>query len=153
MDPYVLFLAERQSATPYIYAYDLNADAALGGGMLHAGLHPNGIEQARIHAIRDAHEEDFLARIHRDPPAAFVFIDKSPLITWPDAWVDFQSHVPTATAWVKEHYKQTGVFEQVRVWLRSDLAEGLAEAQPPPQELSDAEAQAAAADAAQDAGP
>ena len=32
MDPYVLFLARRLSATPYIYAYDLNADAALGGG-------------------------------------------------------------------------------------------------------------------------
>ena len=32
MDPYLLFLAERRSATPYIYAYDLNADAALDGG-------------------------------------------------------------------------------------------------------------------------
>ncbi len=29
MDAYVLFLAERASATPYIYAYDLNVDAAL----------------------------------------------------------------------------------------------------------------------------
>ncbi len=32
MDPYVLFLARRLSATPYIYAYDFNADAALAGG-------------------------------------------------------------------------------------------------------------------------
>jgi hypothetical protein len=137
MDPYVLFLAERLSATPYIYAYDLNADAALGGGMLQSGLHPNGVEQARIHAIRDAHEADFFARLQKDPPAAFVFIDHSPLITWQDAWVDFQSHVPSASAWVKEHYKQTAVFDPDRVWLRRDRAEGLAEATPRPMDLSE----------------
>jgi hypothetical protein len=137
MDPYVLFLAERMSATPYIYAYDLNADAALGGGMLHAGLHPNGAEQARIHAIRDAHEADFVARLEKDPPAAFVFIDRSPLITWQDSWVDFQSHVPTAAAWVKEHYRQTAVFDPNRVWLRKDRAEGIAEAMPRPLDISE----------------
>jgi hypothetical protein len=60
MDPYVLFLAERLSATPYIYAYDLNVDAALGGGhrgrarRRAAGAHP---------AIRDAHEADLVARL------------------------------------------------------------------------------------------
>jgi hypothetical protein len=137
MDPYVLFLAERMSATPYIYAYDLNADAALDGGMLHAGIHPNGAEQLRIHAIRDAHEADFVARLEKDPPAAFVFIDRSPLITWQDAWVDFQSHVPAAAAWVKEHYRQTAVFDPNRVWLRKDRAEGIAEATPKPLDLSE----------------
>jgi hypothetical protein len=138
MDPYVLFLAERQSATPYIYAYDLNADAALGGGMLQAGLHPNGVEQARIRAIRDAHEADFIARLHKEPPAAFVFLDKSPLITWQDAWVDFQSQVAPAAAWVKEHYRQTAVFDEMHVWLRDDLAEGIAEASPKPKDLAQA---------------
>ena len=137
MDPYVLFLAERQSATPYIYAYDLNVDAALGGGMLQSGLHPNGFEQSKILAIRDAHEADFVAEIERDPPAAFVFIDHSPLITWQDAWVDFQGHVPRAAAWVKEHYKQTAVFDSERIWLRRDRAEGLAEAAPRPLDLSE----------------
>ncbi len=143
MDPYVLFLAERMSATPYIYAYDLNADAALSGGMLREGLHPNGYEQARIRALRDAHEDDFLARLEQAPPAAFVFLDKSPLITWQDAWVDFQSHLPRAAAWVKENYRQTAVFEAspgtsvTRVWLRRDKAEGLAEAVPRPLDLSE----------------
>src|SRR5262249_32163752 len=31
MDAYLLFLAGRRSATPYIYSYDLNADAAMYG--------------------------------------------------------------------------------------------------------------------------
>jgi len=142
MDPYVLFLAERMSATPYIYAYDLNADAALGGDMLREGLHPNGAEQARIRAIREAHEDDLLARLQRDPPAAFVFTDKSPLITWPDAWVDLQSCSPRTASWVRAHYKQTAIFDVDRVWLRRDRAEGLAEAAPFPMDLFEAEQRA-----------
>ncbi len=142
MDPYVLFLAERMSATPYIYAYDINADAALGGGMLHEGLHPNGVEQARIRAIREAHEDDLLARLQKDPPAAFVFTDKSPLITWPDAWVDLQSCAPRTAAWVRAHYVQTAIFDVDRVWLRRDRAEGLAEATPIPLDLVEAQQRA-----------
>jgi hypothetical protein len=137
MDPYVLFLAERMSATPYIYAYDLNVDAALGGGMLQEGLHPNGEEQAKILAIRDEHQADFLAELEKDPPSALVFIDKSPLITWSDSWIDFQSHLPRAAAWVKEHYRQTAVFDPERVWLRTDRAGGLAEAAPRPLDLAE----------------
>jgi hypothetical protein len=137
MDPYLLFLAKRLSATPYIYAYDLDADAALAGGMLQEGLHPNGFEQARIRALRDAHEDDFLAELQKDPPAAFVFLDKSPLMTWQDSWVDFQGHSPRSAAWVREHYKQTAVFDDDRVWLRRDRAEGLAEASPRPLDFSE----------------
>jgi hypothetical protein len=146
MDPYVLFLAERMSATPYIYAYDLNVDAALGGGMLHEGLHPNGYEQRKILAIRDEHNADFLARLEKEPPAAFVFIDKSPLITWQDSWVDFESHVPRAAAWVKTHYRQTAAFDvtpgspSCRVWLRNDRAQGLPDAGPRPLDLADVHA-------------
>jgi hypothetical protein len=127
MDPYVLFLAERLSATPYIYAYDLNADAALSGGMLRDGLHPTDPEQARIRALRDAHESDLLERLEREPPAAFVFLDKSPLITWQDAWTDFVEHNPKASAWVHEHYRQTALYGDDHVWLRSDLAAGIAD--------------------------
>ena len=145
MDPYVLFLAERLSATPYIYAYDINADAALGGGMLHAGLHPNDREQAAIRAIRDAHEDDLLGRLEKDPPAAFVFTDKSPLMTWPDAWVDLQSCAPRTAAWVRSHYKQTAVFDVQRIWLRRDRADGLAEAEPFPLDLAEAWRRAAEA--------
>src|SRR6185437_890287 len=45
MDPYLLFLAGRLSATPYIYAYDLDVDAALGGG---TGAVPDDAQAERI---------------------------------------------------------------------------------------------------------
>jgi hypothetical protein len=120
MDPYILFLAGRLSATPYIYVYDLDADAALGGG---TGGRPDDAQAARIRAIRDAHEADLLARIDARPPAAFVFFDKSPLMTQEDAWDDFQSHCPAAASWVHAHYRQTARFGHDHVWLRDDLAD------------------------------
>lgn len=126
MDPYVLFLAQRRSATPYIYAYDLNADAALAGGNLPApvGLHPTPAEAARIVAIRDAHEKDFFEKIQAKPPAAFVFHDKAPLITWQEAVHDFKEHCPASSAWVDAHYTLTANFNGLRVFLRNDLAPG-----------------------------
>ncbi len=124
MDPYILFLAERMSATPYIYAYDLNADAALAGGQLPepTGLHPNAQEQARIMALRDEHEVDLLARLEKAPPAAFVFLDKSPLITWQDAFQDLREHSPRTAEWVEARYVETAVFEVDHVWMRRDIA-------------------------------
>lgn len=116
MDPYVLFLAERLSATPYIYAYDLDADVALRGG---TGGRPTDAQRARIVAIRDAHEADLRARIERDPPAAFVFLGKSPLMTEDDAWDDFVAHCPDAARWVAAHYRQAAAFGDDRVWLRN----------------------------------
>ncbi|MGH7293907.1 MAG: hypothetical protein ACRELB_03185, partial [Polyangiaceae bacterium] len=91
MDPYVLFLARRLSATPYIYVYDLDADAALAGW---TGARPDEAQAEHIRAIRDAHEADLLARLRARPPAAFVFFDKSPLMTETDAWQDFEDHCP-----------------------------------------------------------
>ncbi len=133
MDPYLLFLAERLSATPYIYAYDLDVDAALYGSNLPEGLHPTWEESVRIRDLRDAHERDFLERLKKDPPAAFVFMDKAPLMTVDDdAWLDFATHNASSAAWVSEHYKQTAAFGEDRVWLRTDLAEGVAEVQEPP---------------------
>ena len=132
MDPYLLFLAQRRSATPYIYAYDLDVDTALYGSDLPEGLHPNGAQSQRIQAIRDAHEEDFLARLKADPPTAFVFMDRAPLMTEDDAWVDFTEHNAASSAWVLEHYKQTALFGNDRVWLRRDRAEGIAEVTKPP---------------------
>jgi hypothetical protein len=138
MDPYLLFLAGRMSATPYIYAYDLDADAALGGSALPEGegLHPTWDEAVRILAMRDAHEQDFLERLKRAPPAAFVFMDKAPLISEDqDAWLDFATHCTASAQWVQEHYRQTVAFGEDRVWLRSDLADSIAAstpASPPP---------------------
>ena len=117
MDAYVLFLAERRSATPYIYAYDLDADAALYGG---TGGRPDEAQAARIRALRDQHEDDLLARLQAQPPAAFVFLDTSPLVTKDDSWEDFQLHCGRAAAWVEQHYEETARFGHDHVWLRSN---------------------------------
>ena len=117
MDPYLLFLAGRLSATPYIYAYDLDADAALAGG---TGGVPDEAQRAAIRAIRDAHEADLLARLAGKPPAAFVFLDGSPLLSRTDAWDDFEGHCPQASAWVTEHYLEVVRFGHDHVWLRND---------------------------------
>ncbi len=123
MDPYLLFLAERRSATPYIYAYDLNADGALYGSWLPTGLHPTDAEKTRIRALRNEHEADMLERLKISPPAAFVFIDKAPLTTYEDAAFDFKKHCPTASEWTEAHYRETASFGEVHVWLRNDLAD------------------------------
>jgi hypothetical protein len=132
MDPYVLFLAERLSASPYIYAYDLDVDAALSGAYSVDGPHPTPAQAAVIRGMRDAHEDDLLAHMEKDPPPAFVLLDKSPLMVWPDAWVDLQAHAPRTAAFLRAHYRQTFVAGEARVWLRSDRAEGIADASPKP---------------------
>ena len=130
MDPYVLFLARRLSATPYIYAYDLDADAALSGW---TGGRPDDAQSDRIRAIRDAHEADLLARLDAQPPAAFVFFDKAPLMAQSDAWEDFEQHCPAASGWVAERYREVARFGHDHVWLRNDRL-------PPPAAPSDVEA-------------
>jgi hypothetical protein len=127
MDPYLLFLARRKSATPYIYAYDLDVDTALTGSALPEGVHPTAFEAERIRTIRDEHERDFLERIQAHPPAAFVFMDRSPLITDDDAWLDFATHNDKSAGWVREHYKQTAAFGDDCIWLRTDLSADLPE--------------------------
>ena len=122
MDAYLLFLAERKSATPYIYAYDLDADGALFGSTLPTGLHPTDAQAAIIRGMRDDHETDLLARVQKTPPSAFVFMDKAPLMAYGDAVMDFQLHCARASAWVSANYRETAAFGGIRVWLRNDLA-------------------------------
>ena len=117
MDAYVLFLAGRRSATPYIHAYDLNVDAALHGSFDPEGIRPSDEERERIRAMREAHAADLLSRLQRDPPAAFVFVDRSPLMSSPDAEADFSSQSPDAGAWLRSHFHQTAEFEGIHVWL------------------------------------
>jgi hypothetical protein len=118
MDPYLLFLAERRSATPYVYAYDLDAAAALAGGWSNR---PTDGQRFHIAQARDEHERDMLRRVREKPPAAFVFMDHAPLVAYPDAFEDFQNSCPESAAWVSEHYRETSVFGIYRVWLRNDL--------------------------------
>jgi|HubBroStandDraft_6_1064221.scaffolds.fasta_scaffold36544_2 hypothetical protein len=119
MDPYVLFLADRASATPYIYGYDLNVDGALAGG---TGGQADEAQQSRIRAIRNEHEADMLRRMIERPPAAFVFFDGAPLLSEADAWGDFEAHCKAAAAWVRPRYRESARFGHDHVWLRRDLA-------------------------------
>lgn len=118
MDPYLLFLARRRSATPYIYAYDLNADAALEGGWSNE---PSWIEAERIRAARASHERDLLGRLKAAPPEAFVFVDNSPLISYQDAWEDFRHCCSETATWVATNYHPAKSFDVVHVWFRDDL--------------------------------
>jgi hypothetical protein len=121
MDAYFLFLAGRKSATPYIHAYDLNVDAALHGSFDPGGARPSPVETARIRALHDAHERDLVERLERSPPAAFVFIDRSPLMSWQDSVMDFSEHCTDAARFLNLHYRQTADFDGIRIWLRNDL--------------------------------
>jgi hypothetical protein len=126
MDPYLLFLAKRRSATPYIYAYDLNADAALDGGWSNRPSEP---EMALIRGVRWSHEMDMLRKLRARPPEAFVFIDHSPLMSFADAWEDFRWCCPDSAKWVGGNYHAAKSFGEVHIWLRDDTtvpdAEGL----------------------------
>lgn len=120
MDPYLLFLAQRRSATPYIYSYDLNVDAALDGGWWAKPADP---EKARILAGKHAHTTDMLERLRKAPPEAFVFIDHSPLISFIEsAWDDFRYCCLENATWVGAHYHQAKSFGDVHVWLRDDTS-------------------------------
>jgi len=119
MDPYILFLAQRASATPFLYAYDLDADAALTGG---TGGRPDDAQAAVIRAMRDQHEAEMLRELEARPPAALVFLDAAPLLSESDAWDDFQEHCAETAAWVHPRYRESARFGHDHVWLRLDLA-------------------------------
>ncbi len=114
MDPYLLFLARRLSATPYIYVYDLSPNAALVGG---PGTEPSEAEKLTIRHIRDAHERDMLERLEARPAAAFVFMDKAPLLTNPDAVLDFRGWCRESAAWFAAHYEEAARFGTFRIYV------------------------------------
>ncbi|KYF53745.1 hypothetical protein BE08_02995 [Sorangium cellulosum] len=123
MDPYFLFLARRLSATPYVYAYDLNVSAALHGG---SGARPDAPARQRILDMQRRHERDLLARMRERPPGAFVFIEHAPMTSfWDDGPRDFEASCPEAAAWVLEHYREAVRFGVVRVFLPRAAGEGI----------------------------
>lgn len=125
MDPYLLFLAGRRSATPYIYGYDLNVDAALHGSFDDDGPRPSATQREVIARMQREHEDDLLTRMQAAPPAAFVTVDRSPLMNDPDAWSDFVAHCPRSAAWVERNYRRAADFDEMHVWLRTTTGIGL----------------------------
>lgn len=119
LDPYLLFLAERKSATPILYVFELNVDPALKGG---SGAKPNEQEKAWLVNYRDDAERFLLDRMKAAPPAAFVFVDDAPFAHAPDGEKDFAEHCPTAYAWLDERFSPTKRIGKVRVRLRKDVA-------------------------------
>jgi hypothetical protein len=117
MDPYLLFLAKRLAATPYIYNYDLNATAALTGG---GDLVPNAEQAATIETIIRAHSRDTAERLRARPPEALVFMDG--LYWGPDGWADFKRQCSEAAAFVEGRYKEAARFGKVRIWLPKPAA-------------------------------
>ncbi len=122
MDPYLLFLAGRASATPYIYAYDLDADAALGGRDRRPPGSPGTGGPDPRDPVTAARGRDMLRRLVAPPPAAFVFFDGAPLLSRNDAHDDFEAHCARSAAWVHERYVHAARFGHDDVWLRRDLA-------------------------------
>jgi hypothetical protein len=118
-DPYLLFLARRKSASPVMYSFELNVDAALAGG---PGARPSDDLRAWLAAYRDEAEALVLRTVEVAPPAAFAVIDNAPFTHAPDGEADFAAHCPKLWPWMTERYERTASFGTVHVWLRRDVA-------------------------------
>lgn len=121
MDPYLLALAERHSATPYIYAIDLNPDAVLEG-LRTEGSSQDAREAAR--ALARTHVADFVTRVRRANPAAFVFFDRAPFQHPANGFDDFAAHIPELLPLLRARYREVAVFGLLHVYLRNDRSPG-----------------------------
>ena len=119
LDPYFLFLSRRQSATPVIYNFELNVDAALEGG---DGASLSASERKQILSYRSGAESLVLDRAMASPPAAFVFFDGAPFTYPENAEEDFARHCPTVHRWLDSRYAPALRFGKIRVRMRSDIA-------------------------------
>lgn len=117
-DPYLLFLARRKSASPIIYSFELNVDAALEGG---PGARPSPELRSWLLAYRDDAERLVLESVQASPPAAFTLLDRAPFTHPEDAEQDFAKHCPDLFRWMKERYVFAASFGTVRIWLRRDV--------------------------------
>lgn len=118
LDPYVLFFAQRLSATPFIYSFEINVDAEILGGK---GGKPPPPEAEELRAMSAAKAHAMYVTLREKPPAAFVTIDNQPFLYPQDADDDFRVHCPEAHAFMIERYARVRRFGAVRVWVRNDL--------------------------------
>ena len=118
LDPYLLFLARRQSASPVIYDFELNLDAALEAG---TGASPSEAVRSKLFAYRDRAEKLVYDDVSASPPAAFAFFDGAPFSYPDDSEADFARHCPTIYAWLDSRYAPARKFGTIRVRMRKDL--------------------------------
>ena len=118
-----MFLAQRLSATPYIYDFELDVDAALEGG-------PGPEDRAWMIAAAKRNAHDLFERVRLAPPGAFITMDLVPYTFPPDADADFASHCPEAAAWMRQHYQLAERFGTVRVIGFRSAGVALTEARP-----------------------
>ncbi|MBX3229642.1 MAG: hypothetical protein KIT84_04845 [Labilithrix sp.] len=117
-DPYFLFLAKRKSASPVLYGFELNVDAALEGG---PGARPDAELSQWLRDYRDEAEALVLATVEASPPAAFALFDRAPFTFPPNAEKDFAAHCPRLFAFLERHYERGPTFGTVRLWMRHDV--------------------------------
>jgi hypothetical protein len=117
-DPYLLFLARRKSASPVIYGFELNVDAALKGG---PGAHASPELQEWLRAYRAAAESLVLRSVMASPPAAFALFDRAPFTFPENADRDFEEHCPALYHWMSTYYEEAATFGTIRIWLRRDV--------------------------------
>lgn len=116
-DPLVLFWAQRRSATPYLYEYDLDVGHALEGAIARRG--PDHPKTLAIRTMGQRHGADALARLSAQPAAAFVLFDGSPFMREPTALADLRAAQPALAAFLETHYRLDATFgTTVHVWKR-----------------------------------
>lgn len=113
LDPYLLFLSKRLSASPFIYAWDLGDDSILAAG-------PPPRDADWLRQVFASNRAELLVAFNK-PPAAFVFFDNAPPSFKADAESDFIARCKDAGAFLLQGYKMAHAFGTVRVWLRNDL--------------------------------
>jgi hypothetical protein len=114
MDPYLLALAERRSATPYVYSADLVPDAPIAGIRLRGGSRRE-VEAARAIAKRNA--ADFLERLQRANPAAFVLFDRAPFRHPVHALDELLTNVPSLGPLLRESYNEVPSLSALHVYM------------------------------------
>ena len=117
MDPYLLFLARRRSATPYIYSFELHVEAARQGQAA-AGAQP--AERTTLDALAARNVEGWERALRAAPPAAFVTLDKAPFTFPENAVAELAVAAPRVATWLHDNYRLAATFGVVRVFERVD---------------------------------
>lgn len=112
-DPWVLYLAERLSATPFMYITDFNMVGSLSGSGYNV---PSARDKVAIKEASAEHDRELLAGLTAAPPARFVFVDVTGLVRVKDSAADFVKSAPLSGAWFKQRYEEEKRFGPIRIW-------------------------------------